>query len=194
MSPESSKLATIITPFGLFEPKVVPFGLTNAPAAFQRLMDRILAPVKKKYPCWVHWYMDNVLTAMPGDQKLHDEIVHWILRIFKENDLYLKPKKCRFDQEEVDFLGYVINRGEIRVDPSKQHGLEEWPRRLNNITEVQRTLGLLGYQRQFIPNFARVAHPLHELTKKNVNFEWTEEHTQALDTLIKAITSDPVLL
>jgi RNase H-like domain found in reverse transcriptase len=153
-----------------------------------------LAPVKRKYPRWVHWYMDDILTATPGDQKLHDEIVHWILRIFEENNPYLKPKKCRFDQEEVDFLGYVIKKGEICVDPSKQHGLEEWPRRLNNVTEVQRTLGLLGYQRQFIPNFAKVAHPLHELTKKNVKFEWTEEHTQALDTLIKAVTSDPVLL
>jgi RNase H-like domain found in reverse transcriptase/Integrase zinc binding domain len=80
------------------------------------------------------------------------------------------------------------------VDPTKRHRLDEWPQQLKNVKEVRSTLGVLGYQRQFIPRFAHLAHPLNELLKKNKKFEWTEECTQAVDALIKAVTSNPVLL
>jgi RNase H-like domain found in reverse transcriptase/Integrase zinc binding domain len=108
--------------------------------------------------------------------------------------LFLKAKKCHFEQQEVDFLGYVISQGMIKVDPSKWHGLDEWPWELKNVKEVQSTLEVLGYQRQFIPQFTHLAYHLNKLLKKNKKFKWTEECTQAVDALIKAVTSNPVLL
>jgi hypothetical protein len=91
------------------------------------------------------------------------------------------------------FLGYLITKGTIKINPTKWHGLEEWPRVLKNVKEVCSMLGVLGYQQQFITNFLHLAHPLNELLKRD-KFEWTEEWTQAVNALIKAVTSDPVLL
>jgi hypothetical protein len=108
--------------------------------------------------------------------------------------LFLKAKKCHFKQKEMEFLGYLIMEGTLKIDPTKQHSLEEWPRVLKNIKDICSTLGVLGYQQQFIPNFSHLAHPLNELLKKNKKFEWTEECTQAVDALIKVVTSNPILL
>jgi Reverse transcriptase (RNA-dependent DNA polymerase) len=113
-------------PYGLYVPNVIPFGLCNAPAVFQQFMDRIFGPLKKKYPKYLHWYMDDILITMPDDKKLHREIVHQVLNVLEQESLFLKAKKCRFEQQEVDFLGYVISQGTIKVDPSKRHRLDEW--------------------------------------------------------------------
>jgi RNase H-like domain found in reverse transcriptase/Reverse transcriptase (RNA-dependent DNA polymerase) len=194
IKPGSQWIAAFKMPYGLYEPNVIPFGLCNTPAVFQHFMDWTFAPLKKKYPKYLHWYMDDILIAMPDDKKLHREIMHQVLDTLERELLFLKVKKCHFEQHEVDFLGYVISQGTIKVDPSKRHGLDKWPWELKSIKEVQSTLGVLGYQRQFVPCFAHVAHPLNELLKKNKKFEWTEECTWAVDALIKAITSNPILL
>jgi hypothetical protein len=94
----------------------------------------------------------------------------------------------------MEFLGYLITKGTIKIDPTKRHGLEEWPRVLKSVKEVRSTLGVLGYQWQFIVNFSHLAHPLNELLKKGKKFEWTEECMQVVNALIKAVTSNPVLL
>jgi hypothetical protein len=112
----------------------------------------------------------------------------------RKESLYLKAKKCCFEQTEMEFLGYLITKGTIKIDPTKCHGLEEWPRVLKNVKEVCSTLGVLGYQQQFIANFSHLAHPLNELLKKNKKFKWMEECTQAVNALIKAVMSNPVLL
>jgi hypothetical protein len=117
-----------------------------------------------------------------------------VLKVLRKESLHLKVKKCRFEQTEMEFLGYLITKGTIMINPTKRHGLEEWPRVLKSIKEVRSTLGVLGYQWQFIPNFSHLAHPLNELLKKNKKFEWTEECTQVVNSLIKAVTSNPVLL
>jgi Reverse transcriptase (RNA-dependent DNA polymerase) len=127
IKPQSHWIAAFKTPFGLYEPNVMPFGLTNAPAVFQRFMDRIFGHLKWCYPKYLHWYMDDILIATPDDKKLHEEIVHTVLDVLEKESLFLKAKKCHFEQEEVDFLGYFISKGTIKVDPSKRHGLEEWP-------------------------------------------------------------------
>jgi hypothetical protein len=80
-------------------------------------------------------YMDNILIVTPDNKKLHEEIVHAVLDVKKES-LFLKAKKCCFEQDEVNFLGYLISRGMIKVDPSKRHGLVDWPRVLKNVKEV----------------------------------------------------------
>jgi hypothetical protein len=191
--PNSQWITAVKTDKGLFEVKVMPFGLCNAPAAFQRMADRIFADLKKKYPRWVHWYLDDFLIVTPDDPELHDQITKEYLEILEKESLFLKPEKCQFARKKIEFLGYVINQGTICIDPSKKHGLADWPRRLKSVREVRSTLGVLGYQQQFIPGFANVARPLTNLLKKTTKFEWTEECTKAVNQLIKAVTSDPVL-
>jgi hypothetical protein len=194
IKPEDRWKAAFKTPFGLFELNVMPFGLTNAPVAFQKFMDCIFASLKRKYPWYLFWFMDDIIIATPDDKKLHEEIVWEVLKVLRKESLHLKAKKCCFEQMEMVFLGYLITKGTIMIDPTKQHGLEEWPRVLKSVKEVHSTLGVLGYQWQFIPNFLHLTHPLNELLKKNKKLEWTKECTQSVNALIKAVTSNPVLL
>jgi hypothetical protein len=194
IKPEDRWKAAFKTLFGLFEPNVMPFGLTNAPAAFQRFMDRIFAELKHKYPQYLFWFMDDIIIATPDNKALHEEIIREVLKVLKCESLFLKAKKCCFEQKEMEFLGYLITEGTLKIDPTKQHGLEEWPRVLKSVKDVCSMLGVLGYQWQFILNFSHLAHPLNELLKKNKKFEWTEECMQAVDKLIQAVTSNLVLL
>jgi hypothetical protein len=146
IKPEDRWKATFKTPFGLFEPNIMPFGLTNAPAAFQKFMDCIFVSLKHKYPWYLFWFMDDIIIATPDDKKLHEEIVWEVLKVLRRESLHLKAKKCHFEQTEMEFLGYLITKGMIMINPTKWHGLEEWPRVLKSIKEVRSTLGVLGYQ------------------------------------------------
>ena len=110
--------------------------------------------------------MDDVIIATLDVQELHDQITSEFLAIMKKESLFLKPEKCRFAERQVEFLGYVINQGTIRIDLSKKHGLEEWPRELKSIKEVCSTLGVLGYQHQFIPNFCTHCTTTHGIIKE----------------------------
>jgi hypothetical protein len=138
--------------------------------------------------------MDDIIIATPDDKKLHEEIVWEVLKVLRKESLFLKAKKSHFKQTEMEFLGYLITKGTIKIDPTKRHGLEEWPRVLKNVKEVHSMLGVLGYQWQFITNFSHLAHPLNKLLKKNKKFKWTEECMKAVDAIIKAVTSNLVLL
>jgi hypothetical protein len=138
--------------------------------------------------------MDDIIITTPDDKKLHEEIVREVLKVLRKELLHLKAKKCHFEQTEMEFLGYLITKETIKINPTKRHGLEEWPRVLKNIKEVCSTLGVLGYQWQFIANFSHLVHPLNELLKKGKKFEWTEECTQVVNSLIKAVTLNLVLL
>jgi hypothetical protein len=194
IKPEHRWKATFKTPFGLYESNVMPFGLTNGPATFQRFMDQIFTPLKHQYPNYLFWFMDDILIAMPDNKKLHEETVCEVLKVLKQELLFLKAKKCHFKQKEVEFVGYLISKGTIKINPTKRHGLKEWPRVLKHVKDVYSTLGVLGYKWQFIPNFSHLVHPLNELLRKDKKFEWTEECTQAIDALVKAVTSNPVPL
>ena len=93
----------------------------------------------------------------------------------------------------MEILGWQVGGGCIHIDLSKVAGIAEWPQKLKNVKEVKSTLGVLGYQRPFIKNFATITRPLHNLTKKDVSFEWLQECTDTLEQLIQAVISDPVL-
>jgi Reverse transcriptase (RNA-dependent DNA polymerase) len=83
---------------GLFESKVMTFRLCNAPATFQQMMDQCFSLIKRKYPKWIHWYMDDVIIATPDDQELHDHINSKFLAVMKKESLFLKPEKCHFGE------------------------------------------------------------------------------------------------
>jgi Reverse transcriptase (RNA-dependent DNA polymerase)/RNase H-like domain found in reverse transcriptase len=185
--------AAFKTPYGLYQPRVMFFSLTNSPATFQRTMDHVFHHLQDKYPGMIFMYMDDILITTPKDYALHRRLVHEVLDILEEESFFLKPAKCKFEQESIDYLGIVVTKGTVRIDLTKQNGLAAWPRRLTSVKQVHSTLGVLGYQRPFICGFAHLARPITQLLKKERKFEWTDECMAALDKLIGIITSDPVL-
>jgi RNase H-like domain found in reverse transcriptase/Integrase zinc binding domain len=137
--------------------------------------------------------MDDILIATIKDYKLHRWLVHEVLDLLEEESFFLKPAKCKFEQQSIDYLGIVVTKGTVWIDPTKQNGLAVWPRWLTSVKQVHSMLGVLGYQRPFICGFVYLAHPIMQLLKKERKFEWTEECTAALDKLIEIVMSDPVL-
>ena len=106
---------------------------------------------------------------------------------------FLKVSKTKFEEPQMEILGWQVGVGGICINPSKIARIKEWPQQLKDVKQVRSTLGVLGYQRPFIKNFAAIARPLHNLTKKDTPFEWTQECTDALERLIQAVTSETVL-
>jgi RNase H-like domain found in reverse transcriptase/Reverse transcriptase (RNA-dependent DNA polymerase) len=172
------------------------FGLTNAPPYFQRVLRYDFADVLQKYPKKVFNYMDDFMVATQKSLKglkRHQQICHELLDIMEKQSYFLKLSKCQFEQPKMDVLGWLVEDGNIKIDPAKVAGIAEWPRELKSIKEVQSTLGVLGYQRPFIQGFAHIAKPLMELMKKEKPFKWTQECTAALGELINIVTSELVL-
>jgi len=194
--PEDRWKVAFKTHMGLFKPKVMLFRLQGAPGTFSRMIAVNVAPMYREFPenQFKH-YMDDCLVATgEGELKLHHAMNHHLLQIFEEHSYFLKPSKCVFEKPEVDFLGVHLGHGEISIDPSKIAGIKDWPTMLKSIKEVQSRLGVLGFQRPFIPGFATIAKPLTNLLKKTSPFLWTEECTMALTTLHDIVTSEPVLV
>jgi RNase H-like domain found in reverse transcriptase len=142
------------------------------------------------FVCVAHPGRSGRLAYIPG---IVTQIIHEFLDLMEEKSYFLKAKKCQFKKDSMEILGWLIGGGKIQIDPAKVKGISEWPRELKTKEEVRCTLGVLGYQRPFIRGFSNIARPLHDLTKKDVPFKWTPACTEALDTLIKYITSEPVL-
>ena len=111
----------------------------------------------------------------------------------EKKSYFLKVLKTKFEEPQMEILEWQVGAGGICIDSSKIAGIKKWPRQLKDIKQVRSTLGVLGYQRPFIKNFAVITRPLHNLTKKDVPFKWMQEYTNALEQLIGAITSKPVL-
>ena len=180
---------------GLYAPRVMSFGPTNAPACMQRFMNHIFQPLRDCYPGRFEHHMDDCSVATRrGELDLHRQITREFFKILRENHLFLRPQKCLVEAEEMDFLGMRLNHHSITIDPSKIKGLTDWPRELKNVKEIHKVLGVLGYQRPFIPNFAHFARPLTNLLKKDTPFEWTPKCCASLDTLIDIVTSSPILV
>jgi len=140
--------------------------------------------------------MDDFVVATeksPEGVKWHQEIFHKILHVMEERSYFLKLSKCQFEQPKMDILGWLVEDGNIKVNPAKATRITEWPRELKDIKKVRSTLRVLGHQRPSIRGFAHIAKPLTKLTKETTLFKWTQECRGALDKLIKIVTSEPVL-
>ena len=154
------------------------------------------APIVQKYEPYLSNYLDNWIVATLGGEEglqLHCRIMHDFLDLMEKLSYFLKLGKCKFKRSLVKFLGWLVTKEGITVDPSKAVGLVEWLCKLCNLKELRQTLGILGYQRPFIRGYASMARPLTELTKKEVPFIWEEKHTEALNQLIQKVTTAPVL-
>ena len=154
--------AAFLTPEGSFEPMVMFFGLTNSPATFQTMMNDLLRDLVVEEKVVV--FIDDVMIATETEEG-HDKIVEEVLKRLEENDLFVKLEKCVWKVREVGFLEVIIGEDRVRMEKKKVQGVIEWlvPRSTKN---VQKFLGLANYYRQFVKDFARIAKPLHEITRK----------------------------
>jgi len=194
--------ATFKTHRGLFEPKVMFFGMSNSPASFQWFMNSILKELYEHFEkkgihdiwCILQNYMDDCsIGTLLKDFKLHVEIIHFLFDLLAHHGLHLKLSKSVFMQPQMDFLGIWISKEGATVDPAKVAGLRDYPRILKDKRQVRGFLGVAGYHRMFCPNFSIIATPLTALTRKDVPFEWGPKQIEAQDKLITLITSAPIL-
>ena len=175
---------------GLFEPRVMFFGLTNSPATFQTMMNAIFA--EKLCENWLTIYMDDILVHTTDDITAHREKVHKVLQKLRQHDLYLKPEKCQFKQKKVEFLGVILKKETVQIDPAKTKGIADW-KTPQNLKDVRTFLGFTGFYRYFVPNYSKIARPLIELTKKAEPFHWGEMQLKAFETLKSPMCKRPVL-
>jgi len=159
--------AAFTTPEGSFEPTVMFFGLTNSPATFQAMMNELLRDLINTGKVAV--FIDNVIVGTESEKE-HDELVAEVIKRLEENDLYVKPEKCKWKVRKVEFLGVVIGPEGIKMKKEKIKGVLEWPTP-KCIKNIQKFLGLANYYRRFIEGFAAVARPLHDLVKKDKKWE-----------------------
>lgn len=188
VAPEDVPKTAFQTRYGAYEFLVMPFGLANAPATFQRLMNSTFGPEMDEY---VLVYLDDILVF---SKTLEDHIRHLdtVLERLQEEKLYAKRKKCRFFQTEVQFLGHVVSAEGIRADPEKVAAIIAL-RQPQNVSELRSFLGCASFYRRYIQKFAHMAAPLTDLLKNNVAFFWTEQHQLAFERLKMALTNAPVL-
>ena len=168
----------------------------NAPPFFQWMMHWDFCELLQRYPENLGNYMDDLWIATESTLKgiiLHLKIAHKFLDQMEKKSHFLKLSKTKFEEPQMEILEWQVGAGRIRIDPSKIAGIREWLWQLKDIKQVRSTLGVLGYQRPFIKNFAAIARPLHNLTKKDASFKWMQECTDALEQLIKAVSSEPML-
>ncbi|GJT40492.1 putative reverse transcriptase domain-containing protein [Tanacetum coccineum] len=176
------------TRYGHFEFTVMPFGLTNAPAIFMDLMNRVCKPYLDKF---VIVFIDDILIYSKSEEE-HEVHLKTILDLLKKEKLYAKFSKCEFWLKEVQFLGHVVNRDGIHVDPSKVESVKNW-KTPESSTEIRSFLGLAGYYRRFIENFSKIAKPLTLLTQKNKTYVWGDEQEEAFRILKEKLCNAPVL-
>ena len=160
--------------YGLWEPTVMFFGLTNSPATFQAMMDSIYRPVVEKWAqhsTRIEKYMDDIAIATSTNEADHTEAVRDVLQVAEDHDLYFKPEKCVFHAPRIDYLGVILEKGMIRMDPVKIEGIKNWPMP-TKVKDVRSFLGFCNFYQPFIPKFGHDAKPLNELTKKDAPWQW----------------------
>ncbi|GKC75324.1 putative reverse transcriptase domain-containing protein, partial [Tanacetum coccineum] len=168
--------------------QVMPFGLTNAPVVFTDLMNRVCKPYLDKF---VIVFIDDIL-VYSKDEEEHEKHSKIILELLKKERLYAKFSKCDFWLDSVQFMGYVIDRSGVHVDPAKIEAIKSWAA-LTTPMEVRQFLGLAGYYRRFIKGFSLISKLLTKLTQKDKKYEWGKEKEEAFQTLKQKLYSAPIL-
>jgi len=176
------------TRYGSFEWLVMPFGLTNAPAAFQRFMNDIFSDL---LDVTVIVYLDDILIF--SDNKAdHGKHVRKVLRRLCNNGLYARPDKCLFSVDTVSYLGFILSKDGLKMDPAKVQAITDWPEP-KKVKDVQSFLGFANFYRRFIPDYSAIVVPLTRLTRKGVKWDFTAAARLSFEALKRAFTSAPVL-
>lgn len=178
------------TRYGLYEWMVTPFGLTGAPATFQRYINWCL---KEYLDDFCTAYIDDILVFSDGSLEDHREKVRLVLKKLQEAGLQLDIGKCEFEVKSVKYLGYIIDVGRgLRMDPEKVKAIEDW-HAPTSVRGVRSFLGFANYYRLFIKDYSRIVLPLTALTKKGAAFSWNSEAEKAFQELKKRFLEDPIL-
>jgi hypothetical protein len=176
------------TRYGLYEYTVMSFGLTNAPAYFMYLMNKVFMEYLDKF---VVVFIEDILVYSRNEEE-HEEHLSLVLPKLRDNQLYVKFNKSEFWLKEVSFLGHVIIGGGIAVDPGNVRDVLNW-KLPTTVLEIQSFLGLAGYYKRFIEGFSAIVKPLSSLLEKEKKFIWSETCQNSFDELRKKLTTAPVL-
>ena len=176
------------TRYGHYEYLVMPFGLTNAPATCQALVNNV---VRAHLDRTAIAYLDDIL-IYSETKEAHIQHVQDILTCLSQARLLLKPEKCEFHKESVEFLGFVVSTTGIRMSPEKIKAIAEWPTP-HDVKSVQSFLGFANFNRRFIEGYSKIALPLTDITKKDNGFQWGSSQQKAFTTLKEACQNPPVL-
>ena len=188
MAEKDREKAAFATPDGLYQFRKVGFGLTNAPACFMRAMHLILRGL-----CWSDClvYLDDIIVFGRTLQE-HRERLSLVLSRLTEAGLKINPKKCKLLCKQVVVLGHVVSGKGISTDPEKIRVIKEWPVPADE-SQLRAFLGTAGYYRQFVPNYAHIASPLHRAYQKRDRFRWTAECKEAFLHIKHKLTNAPIL-
>ena len=188
MDAESQEKTAFVTHSGLYDFKVMPFGLCNSPATFQRLIETVLMGL---IPQSCMGYIDDLLATGKTFSE-HLANLRAVFERLRAANLRLKPVKCHFGMAKVDYLGYVVSREGIAPDSGKVKAVSDFPCP-QDVRTLRSFLGLASYYRRFVPGFSVVANPLFALTKKEVEFKWSSSCEEAFQVLKNLLINAPVL-
>ena len=172
-----------------YEPTVMYFGLTNSPTTFQTMMNDLFWDLINQGDTAT--FINKILVAT-DTEKEHDKLVKEVLRRLEENNLFIKPKKCKWKVREVKFLKVVTSPRGVKIQKEKIEGVLNWLA-FRNVKEVQKFLGLTNYYRRFIKDFARIAVLLHMLVRKEQKWKWKKKQEEAFKRLKTVFTTELVL-
>ena len=172
----------------------MPFGLTNVPATFQRLMESCLGELHLN---WCIIYLDDIIIHLRTPEE-HITRLRGVFERLRAAGLKLKPSKCTFFKDRIAYLGHIVSKQGIEVDPKKVEVIWRWPTP-KTVTDVRSFLGSTNYYRKFMFRYAQIAKPLNELTseenvsRKNKDVEWAPKHQESFEQLKKLSSESPVL-
>lgn len=186
--PDYRHLTAFITPDGLYQFKKMPFGLVNSPAVFQRTINRVLGNSRHKSTLA---YMDDIL--IPGKNfEAEMKSLEEAFELLRNAGFTLNLQKCHFFKKELEYLGHEISESGIRPGKAKIMAVEQFPKP-RNVHEVRQFIGLASYFRKYIKDFATIARPLTDLTRKNIPWCWKEEQEESFSRLKEALIQRPLL-
>ena len=175
-----------VTPFGKYEFLMVPFGLAQAPAYFQLLINKVLSGLK-----FAMTYLDDIIIFSKNESQCLEHL-ETVFSHLREAGLKMKRSKCDFFKKEIHYLIHLISPEGIRPLPNKLDCIQHMPAP-KNAKEIRQFLGLTGYYRKFVPRFADISRPLTTLTKKDKKFEWTPACQKSFDLLKETLCGEPIL-
>ena len=188
LDPRHREKTAFVTKHGFYEFNVLPYGLCNAPSTFQRLMELVLADLQWM-TCLV--YLDDIIVFGRTFEE-HISRLGEVLGRLKSAELKVKPAKCTLFSKRVNYLGHVISAEGVGTDPAKAETVRSWPTP-TTVGELRSFLGLASYYRRFIAGFGSIAQPLHRLTEKKTQFQWSNACQEAFDILKQRLITAPIL-
>ncbi|XP_068205634.1 uncharacterized protein [Palaemon carinicauda] len=186
LTDRTREISAFITPFGLFEYRVLPFGMTNAPATFQRMVHEVTRGLEGVYV-----YLDDIVIASISWDE-HLKILRELFKRLLEANLVINLAKSLFGKAKVTYLGHVIGSGSILPKDTNVKAITSFPTPSDK-KELKTFLGMVSYYSKFCPNFSIITSPLHVLTSSKVRFHWTQDHDKAFRQLKLFMTSSPLL-